>query len=885
MDATDLAFEEEVARNPYSLQGWLSYIAAKAATAQTRGPLERFVLYERSLRFLPRSYKLWHAYLLERVERLEHKCITHPAFAVTVDTFERSLIHMHKMPRIWLDYCALLVRMKRGTETRRVFDRALQSLPVTQHKDIWALYIAWVRNFGVEETAVRVYRRYLMFDPSQRESFVDYLEERGQYEEAARQLTLCVEDEHFVSPSGKSKHEIWMHLCNLCANHPEHVCRSLKVEEIIRGGISRFSDEVGRLWCRLADYYIRLGQFDQARDIYEEALDTVKTVRDFTIVFDAYVKVEESLLTAKMQIMQEEEDEVEEGGGLADSAATMEALNADVEMRLARLEFVMEKRPLQLNSVVLRQNPHNVHEWLKRIKLFKDEDKRKLGTMHDALNAVDPSLAVGRLSAIWMALAKYHERRNDLESARAVWRRAVEVNLKSVDELAALWCAWAEMEMHHENYEGALEIMERAVTEPPSTAKRRKALSAAQGKHRSSAGDVFGDDCAGDGASLTTTAERLHKNVKVWSLYLDLEESLGQVETCRAAYDRVFDLKVVTPQMALNYASFLEERDFFEDSFRIFEKAVSLFTFPHVKKVWLVYLEKFMARYEGAKLERLRDLFEQAVSKVPPEDAAEFFIKYAKAEEAYGLARHAMAIYDRATSAVPESDRLDMYRLYIKKIEQHFGITKTRPIYERAIRELSDDLARNMSQEYADVERKLGEIDRARAILQHGSQFADPRRDHGYWKYWREFEEAHGNEDTFKDMLRVKRSVEASLSQVNHLAADVMSGSFVPAALAGGSDIGDDGAEQKIKTLDELAMRAELEAVAEAGHKRKFVPAAANSVSALDEQRKKILAATSKSETIDIDDFELGDEGGGGFGIQERPVPTAVFGSVTGPAE
>ena len=45
---------------------------------------------------------------------------------------------------------------------------------------------------------------------------------------------------------------------------------------------------------------------------------------------------------------------------------------AEINMRLARIEFLMDKRPLLLNSVVLRQNPHNVHEWHKRAKLFKE---------------------------------------------------------------------------------------------------------------------------------------------------------------------------------------------------------------------------------------------------------------------------------------------------------------------------------------------------------------------------------------------------------------------------------------------------------------------------------------------------------------------------------
>ena len=53
-----------------------------------------------------------------------------------------------------------------------------------------------------------------------------------------------------------------------------------------------------------------------------------------------------------------------------------------------------------------------------------------------------------------------------------------------------------------------------------------------------------------------TVADRLHKNVKVWSLYLDLEESLGTVESCRAAYDRAIDLKV-WESLTIMYCSFL----------------------------------------------------------------------------------------------------------------------------------------------------------------------------------------------------------------------------------------------------------------------------------------------------------------------------------------
>ena len=60
--------------------------------------------------------------------------------------------------------------------------------------------------------------------------------------------------------------------------------------------------QVGRLWTSLADYFIRQGMFERARDIYEEGLTTVITVRDFSLIFDALTTFETSLLEARMQV-------------------------------------------------------------------------------------------------------------------------------------------------------------------------------------------------------------------------------------------------------------------------------------------------------------------------------------------------------------------------------------------------------------------------------------------------------------------------------------------------------------------------------------------------------------------------------------------------------
>lgn len=69
-----------------------------------------------------------------------------------------------------------------------------------------------------------------------------------------------------------------------------------------------------------------------------------------------------------------------------------------------------------------------------------------------------------------------------------------------------------------------------------------------------------------------------------------------------------------------------------------------------------------------------------------------------------------------------------------------------------------------------------GEIDRARAIYAHCSQICDPRMTNEFWQIWKEFEIRHGNEDTMREMLRIKRSVQAMYNtQVNMMSAQMLS--------------------------------------------------------------------------------------------------------------
>ncbi|KAE8619523.1 hypothetical protein XENTR_v10009831 [Xenopus tropicalis] len=716
IEEDDLQYEEEILRNPYSVKCWMRYLENKLS-----GPSQALnLVYERALKELPGSYKLWYAYLKQRRRQVKRRCVTDPAFEEVNNCHERALVFMHKMPRIWLDYCQFLMDQCKITRTRRTFDRALRALPITQHHRIWPLYLRFVRAHPLPETAVRVYRRYLKLSPENAEEYIEYLRSIDRLDEAASRLATIVNQDGFVSKEGKSNYQLWQELCTLLSQHPGSV-RSLDAAAIIRGGLTRFTDQRGKLWCALAEYHTRSGHFEKARDVYEESIQTVTTVRDFTQVFDSYAQFEESVIAAKMETVsdlgKEDDDDL------------------DLELRLARFEQLIERRPLLLNAVLLRQNPHNIHEWHKRVQLYQDKPHEIINTYTEAVQTVNPAKATGKPHSLWVAFAKFYEDNGQIEDARAILQRATLVQYTHVDELASVWCQFGEMELRHENYEQALNILRKATAVPARKAEYFDSSEPVQ--------------------------NRLYKSLRVWSMLADLEESLGTFKSTKAVYDRIIDLRIATPQIIINYALFLEEHNYFEESFKAYERGIALFRWPNVYDIWSTYLSKFIARYGGKKLERARDLFEQSLDGCPRKFAKNIFLLYAKLEEEHGLARHAMALYERATQAVETGEQYEMFNIYIKRAAEIYGVTHTRSIYERAIELLTDEQSREMCLRFADMECKLGEIDRARAIYSYCSQMCDPRLTAGFWQTWRDFEVRHGNEDTLREMLRVKRSVQA----------------------------------------------------------------------------------------------------------------------------
>ena len=448
------------------------------------------------------------------------------------------------MPRIWIEYCRFLMDQKLITKTRHIFDRALMSLPVTQHEKIWEIYLDWVISLPTSQTAICVYNRYIKLNPDIREDFIEYLIDIKRFDEVVINTIELLDDDLFYSKKNKSKFDYWMLICDIISKYPEKV-NHLDCENIIRNGLNKYTDEVGRLWISLCNFYIRQGLFDKARDIFEEGISKISTARDFSLIFNAYLKFEEEVVKNILELENEVEEKInneyEEGldrllensfsqlklnnnqnnrSPIENSISNEEKENMkfDINLKLFKISNLIERRPFLLSDALIRQNPNNVKEWLKRIKLCKDDTELIISTYEKAIKTVVPVKAFGKAEQLYIEYAKFYEGIDDLEKANNTFYKATNQIFKTLESLTTIWCEWTEMHLRCGNHLDAYYIAKRGCTNQNKRYRKND-----QGKFFI-CNNL--DDNSQDMARYT-------KSLRLWSLYVDLEESFGTIENVK----------------------------------------------------------------------------------------------------------------------------------------------------------------------------------------------------------------------------------------------------------------------------------------------------------------------------------------------------------------
>ena len=522
-------------QNPYNFKSWWDTLSSsKEAPFSIRKKI-----YQVSLHYLPGSYKLWYHYLKEEREYVKSNYnIPNKHYEEVNRIHEQALIYMMKMPIIWMNYIQFMMEQNSITKTKIIFNKALQAIPITQHKKLWEIYIPWVESLiGCHKSKIEIFKRYIKFNPDYKEKFINYLIGIKEFNLAIHLIIEILNEENFYSKENKSQYYYWILLCQIINNYPEDLNlgkynKDLNVDKVIRHGIKKYTDEVGNLWVTLANYYIKIGLIEKAREIFEEALEKILTPRDFSLIYNSYLNFEQEMMKQNLfynddinndnyELTDNKENKNLQSLELNELENALNELNikesddnkkeekfkkekllekqSQDKSNLQKFNFIrvnnlIQRRPFLKNSTILRRNPNNVSEWLKRIELMKEKKDLNLikNLYEECLNTIKINLAYGRLSEIYISYANFFEENNNIKKANEIYYKGCNLNFKNTEENVNMWCLWCEMNVRQKRYQDAYHIIKFICT--------------------NNANKYY----------------KYNKNIKLWSLYVDLEMNLNK---------------------------------------------------------------------------------------------------------------------------------------------------------------------------------------------------------------------------------------------------------------------------------------------------------------------------------------------------------------------
>ena len=760
-------------QNPYNFKSWWDTLSSsKEAPFSIRKKI-----YLVSLHYLPGSYKLWYNYLKEEREYAKANYnIPNKYYDEVNKLHEQALIYMMKMPKIWIDFIQFMFEQNLITKTKTIFNKALQAIPITQHKKLWDIYIPYIESLSnCHQTKIEIFKRYIKFNPDYKEKFINFLIGIKEFNTAIYYIIEILNDENFYSKENKSQYYYWIILCQIINNYPEYIdlsiCnKELNVDRVIRHGIKKYSDEVGNLWVTLANYYIKIGLIEKAREIFEEALEKILTVRDFSLVFNSYLNFEQEMMkynifNSEISVDNNLELSCKNGENEENKLTELELNeleNAMNELKFEEIKYekieedeniqkgdtennsnikkfnfirvnnLLQRRPFLLNSTILRRNPNNVNEWLKRIELMKEKnDVNQIKKLYEeCLNTIKINEAYGKLSEIYISYANFYEENNNIKKANEIYFKGCNLNYKKTEENVTMWCLWCEMNIRQKKYKDAYSIIKYICT------------------------------------NNTNKYYKYNKNIKLWSLYIDLEINMNKNNEKQVIYiyNKMIEFKIANIETIFNFIIYLEKIKYYEKIYNIYEQSIELFTWPNAYDICLCYLVDFINHYKNEKSEIFRDIIQNII--VLSGHLKIFYYIYAFYEEKYGLYNHCIDILKEASQNVKDDEKPEIHSVIIAKSAKYFGIGKVRLAFDDAMNNLDKSFVLEIGLKYISIEIKLKEINRARGIFKYlGKLFNPDNKEYKeeFWEMWDNFEKLYGDTVTYQEMKN-----ELKLSQLRN---------------------------------------------------------------------------------------------------------------------
>ena len=261
-----------------------------------------------------------------------------------------------------------------------------------------------------------------------------------------------------------------------------------------------------------------------------------------------------------------------------------------------------------------------------RLKIRKEfEDKLRMQKAH-----------IG----VWLRYAKWEESQQEIERARSLYERALDVDFKVV----AIWLRYAEMEMRAKFIARARNVWNRAVTLLPRV----------------------------DG---------------LWQKYAYMEEMLGNVAGARLVFERWMEWEP-DEHGWLAWAKFEQRAGAVDHARGAYERYLAV----HPSQTAFIRVAKWEDRCGQAAL--ARRVYERAFDELRPDEVDEgLYLAFAKFEERCGENARAGALYRAGLAALPPAACTTLLKAYVS-FEKQFGDVagvedvihgKRRRLYEEAV--------------------------------------------------------------------------------------------------------------------------------------------------------------------------------------------------------
>jgi len=543
--------------------------------------------YEDVIRMQRMNIGAWTKYALWEASQQE--------FRRARSIFERALHVEYQNVSLWLKYLEMEMKNKFVNHARNLFDRVVQLLPRVDQ--FWYKYAYMEELLGNYQGARTIYERWMEWEPDDN-AWLQY----GKFEERCKQL---------------DKAQAVMERYVNCRPSQLSFIRLCKMEER-NGNIARarsgFEKAVELLSAELDEkFYIKFAQFEQR----QKEMDRTQAI--YKLALDLLPKGSSDELYRSFMSFEKQH-------GDRDSIE---------EVVINKRRFIYEE--------VIKENPRNYDTWFDYIKLEEScGDVSRIREVYERAIANKPPVLQKRFwrrySYFWINYALFEElQTGDVEKTRSVYDTMIKVVPHKKFSFAKMWKLYAEFEVRQLELSRARSIFGRAIAE---CQKER----------------IFLD-------------------------YADLEMRLGNVERCRKIYGKFLELHSQNPKAWTVYVDLEDSVGETERARALCELAIKQDRLDMPELVWKRYIDLEVVHEE---LERARDVWQRLLGK---SNHVRVFIAYSEFEARTAKSmKDCREALDRGVQHFKAENRSEERSMLLEhwlKIEQEFGEEKDVELVEQ----------------------------------------------------------------------------------------------------------------------------------------------------------------------------------------------------------